>query len=68
MTTKVFPTPAALREMREAAAAQEIDAAVECGMGCRYAKATTRRIVFRAHHGANPDEWPHAVRVQEFPR
>ncbi len=21
-----------------------------------------------AHHGANPDEWPHAVRVQEFPR
>jgi len=21
-----------------------------------------------SHHGANPDEWPHAVRVQEFPR
>lgn len=40
----------------------------ECGMGCRYAKATTRRIVFRAHHGADPNEWPADLRVQEFPR
>ncbi len=29
MTTKVFPTPAALREMREAAAAKEVDAAMD---------------------------------------
>lgn len=29
MTTKTFPTPAALREMREAAAAKEVDAAMD---------------------------------------
>lgn len=39
----------------------------ECGMGCRYKQSVERRTRFKAHHGADPSEWPADLRVQEFP-
>ena len=39
----------------------------ECAGGCHYGREETHREHFRAHHGADPAEWPKALRRQEFP-
>jgi protein gp37 len=39
----------------------------ECAGGCHYGREETHREHFRAHHGADPAEWPADLRRQSFP-
>lgn len=39
-----------------------------CGAFCKLHRFVTERVRFKAHHGADPAEWPEDLRVQEFPR
>lgn len=41
---------------------------VGCGDHCKLHRFVTERVRFKAHHGADPVEWPEDLRVQEFPR